>query len=303
MDKYNQTAKQIVNTPLLSTLFYKSKTGKTKPTWRFYRWLSVIVINLCFFLSYFIDVQFLEGTLTGSRLLGFHLIDPFVALEIFAAEHHLHTNILIGTVTIMGFYFLVGGKNFCGWVCPYGLLSEIGERIHQILVNKKIIKDRRFNPRIRYVFWIIFLAAAFFDGYLVFEVINPVGIISRFIVYGWSLAILWVAVILLIEIFFSRRAWCKYVCPIGTTYSFLGWISSLRIQWDMKKCDHCGACLIACPEEHVIDFTKVKYDKKRKNENITKELVKDGDCIMCSRCFDVCHLDAYNFEFRLKNLV
>ena len=112
----------------------------------------------------------------------------------------------------------------------------------------------------RYLFWIIFLAAAAIDGYLVFEVINPVGILSRFIVYGWSLAIVWVVVILSVEIFYSRRAWCKYVCPIGTTYSFIGWVSPMKVQWDMQKCDHCAACLIACPEDHVLEFTKPKNE-------------------------------------------
>jgi len=303
MDRYSWSARELSNAPLLSTLYYINKDGKKRPTWRFWRWFSIILINLAFFLSYYLDIQFLEGTLTGSRLLGFHLIDPFAALEIFAAEHHLHTNVIIGSLTIIGFYFIVGGKAFCGWVCPYGLLSEIGERVHQILVNKKIIKERRFNPRIRYVFWIIFLVAAFFNGYLVFEMINPVGILSRFIVYGSTLALIWVLLILAIEIFFSRRAWCKYVCPIGTTYSFIGWISPMKVQWDMNKCDHCMACIAVCPEDHVLEFAKPKYDDERNKNNITKEFVKDGDCIMCARCFDVCHTDAYNFEFRLKNLI
>ena len=303
MDRYNWSNKQLINAPLFSTLYFKTKLGKIKPTWRFTRWLSVIVINLVFFLSFHIDIQFLEGSLTGSRLLGFHLIDPFAGLEILAAQYHVHTNVIIGTVTLIIFYFFVGGKAFCGWVCPYGLLSEIGEWIHIKLVNKKIIKERTFNPRVRYLFWVIFLVAAFIDGYMVFEVFNPVGILSRFIVYGWSLAIVWVVIILLFEIFYSRRAWCKYVCPIGTTYAFLGWASVMKVQWDNEKCDHCMACLAACPEPHVLEFTKPKFDEERKANGITKEFVKDGDCIMCARCFDVCHTDAYNFEFRLKNLV
>ena len=109
MDKYQDSVKALVNAPILSTLFYKTKEGKTRPTWRFYRWVSVITLNVIFFLSFFIDFQFLEGTLTGSRLLGFHLIDPFASLEILAAQHHIHTKIIIGIATIVGFYFFVGG--------------------------------------------------------------------------------------------------------------------------------------------------------------------------------------------------
>lgn len=303
MDKYNASVRELLNAPFLSTFYYKTQEGKTKLTIRGWRWLAIILINLAFFLSFHIDIQFLEGTLNGSRMLGFHLIDPFTALEIFAAEHHIHTNVIIGSATLIAFYFLAGGKAYCAWVCPYGLLSEIGEHIHMKLVRKKIIKERKFNPNIRFFFWAVFLAAAAIDGYLVFEVINPIGILSRAITYGWSLAIVWVVVILLFEILYSRRAWCKYICPVGTTYNFLGWVSLTKVQWDMNKCDHCGACLSACFEDHVLEFIKPKYDKERAKKGIEKQLVVNGDCTLCGRCFDVCHTDAYNYEFRLKDLV
>lgn len=303
MDRYTQSVKELVNAPFLSTFYEKNKNGKTRLTWRAWRWISIILINLAFFLSFFIDIQFLEGTLNGSRLLGFHLIDPFTALEIFAATHHFHTNVIIGSVTLIVFYLLFGGKSYCSWVCPYGLLSEIGEHIHMILVRKHIIKERKFNPNIRFIFWAIFLIAAFIDGYLVFEIINPIGILSRLVVYGWSLAIIYVLVILLIEIFYSRRAWCKYVCPVGTTYNFLGWASATKVKWDLNKCDHCAACLIVCPEEHVLKFTNPKYDKERIEKNDMMHFVINGDCTLCGRCFDVCHEDAYSYEFRLKDLI
>jgi len=303
MDRYNVSVKSLINAPFLSTFVYKNKKGKMRFTIRAWRWLSIIVINLAFFLSFYIDIQFLEGTLNGSRLLGFHMIDPFTSLEIFVAEHHLPINVLIGSATLVLFYFFAGGKAYCSWVCPYGLLSEIGERIHQKLVRKKIIKERKHNPNIRFFFWVVFLIAAAVDGYLVFEVLNPIGIMSRAITYGWSLALIWVVIILLVEIFYSRRAWCKYVCPVGTTYNVLGWVSLTKVQWDMDKCDHCSACLDACFEEHVLEFIKPKHDKKRAEKGVSKQIVVNGDCTLCGRCFDVCHTDAYNYEFRLKDLV
>ena len=303
MDRYNSGVHSIIRGPFLSTFYYKTKKGGIRPTWRFWRWMSVIIINIAFFMSYHVDVQLLEGTMNGSRLLGFHLIDLFTAIETWTATHVIHTNMIIGSITIAFFYLLFGGKSFCAWACPYGVISEIGEYIHQKLVSKKIIKERHWDPRIRFAFWAVILIVTFVDGFLVFEVINPIGILSRFIVYGWSLAIVWVLVILLFEILYSRRMWCRYICPVGTTYNFLGWASATKVQWDMEKCDHCGACLDACFENHVIEFTKPKYDKERKEKGITKQIVLNGDCTLCGRCFDVCHADAYNFTFRLKDLV
>jgi ferredoxin-type protein NapH len=303
MDRYKGSVRELVNASFLSTFFSKNKKGKSRLSWRGWRWISIIVLNLAFFLSFYVDVQLLEGTLNGSRLLGFHLIDPFTALQIFVSDYSIHINVLIGSVTLIVFYFFVGGKAYCAWVCPYGLLSEIGEKIHLRLVAKKIIKERNFNPNIRFIFWAIFLLAAFIDGYLVFEVFNPIGIISRFISYGWSLALVWVVIVLLFEIFFSRRGWCKYICPVGTTYNLVGWIGLTRIKWDMDKCDHCSACIAVCPEDHVLEFIKPKHDKARKDKDKTQEYIKNGDCILCGRCFDVCHTDAYKLDFRLKDLV
>ena len=65
---------------------------------------------------------------------------------------------------------------------------------------------------------------AFVSGYLVFEIINVVGIISRALIYGYSIALAFVVAVFLIDtFFFSQRFWCRYVCPIGTTYSFISW--------------------------------------------------------------------------------
>jgi ferredoxin-type protein NapH len=301
MDKYNNR-ETIKRSTFFSTFFDTTKDGKRKFSYRMKRWILVIAIHLLFFLSFAIDIQTLEGTLNGSRFLGFHMIDIFTTLEMFMAEHHLHINIIIGVSTITIFYLLVGGRSYCAWVCPYGILSEIGEKLHNTLVSKKIIKDRVFDHRVRYIFWAIFLILSLTSGYLVFETFNVVGILSRAIAYGWSLALVWVVVVFLIEVFYSRRAWCTYICPIGTTYGMIGKVSALRIEWN-DNCDHCMVCSDVCFENQVLEITKAKYDKQREEKNITREYITGADCTLCGRCIDVCHADALKFDFRLKSLV
>ncbi len=301
MDKYNSRA-TIKNTTFLSTFTDKTREGKTKLSYRTKRWVMVIAMHLLFFLSFNIDIQILEGTLTGSRFLGFHLIDIFATMQLFLATHQLPVNMIIGTVTIIVVYIIIGGRTYCAWVCPYGLLSEIGEKIHNTLVDKKIIKEHEFDHRVRYVFWGIFLVLAFTSGYLVFEIFNVVGILSRFIAYGWSVALTWVFAVLVVEIFFSRRAWCRYVCPLGTTYGLMGPLSATRIEWN-DNCDHCMVCHDVCFENQVLELTKAKYDKEREEQGIKTQFVTGADCTLCGRCIDVCHEDALNFEFRLKSLV
>ncbi len=301
MDKYNNR-ETIRKTTFWSTFFDVSKEGKKKFSYRMKRWILVIAIHLLFFLSFFIDIQTLEGTLNGSRFLGFHLIDPFTTMQVYLSTFEMPINIVIGTVTIILFYMLVGGRSYCAWVCPYGLLSEIGEKWHDALVAKKIIKSRKFDHRIRYIFWAIFLILAFTSGYLVFETFNVVGILSRMVAYGWSLAFIWVVVVLALEVFFSRRAWCTYICPIGTTYGMIGKASALRVEWN-DNCDHCMVCHDVCFENQVLEIVKAKYDKQREEKGITSEYITGADCTLCGRCIDVCHTDALKFDFRLKGLV
>jgi len=301
MDQYNDRT-TIKNTSFLSTFTTKTREGKTKLSYRTKRWVLIVAIHLTFFLSFFIDIQILEGTLNGSRFLGFHLIDIFSSAQLYLATHHLHINMIIGTVTIIIVYIIIGGRTYCSWVCPYGLISEIGEKFHNTLVNKKIIKSREFDHRVRYIFWAIFLILAFTSGYMVFETFNVVGILSRFIAYGWSVALAWVLAVFLVEVFFSRRAWCRYLCPIGTTYGLMGPISATRIEWN-DSCDHCMVCHDVCFENQVLDLTKAKHAKENEEKGIKKAFVTGADCTLCGRCVDVCHEDALNFEFRLKSIV
>jgi len=301
MDKFNNR-ETIKNSSFWSTFFDKTKEGKTYFSYRMKRWILVIAIHLLFFLSFAIDIQVLEGTLNGSRFLGFHLIDIYTTMQLYLATFELPVNMIIGTVTILIFYTLVGGRSYCAWVCPYGLLSEIGEKIHNTLVNKNIIKERKFDHRVRHIFWGIFLILSFTSGYLVFETFNVVGILSRMIAYGWSLAAVWVVIVFAFEVFFSRRAWCTYICPIGTTYGMIGKLSALRIEWN-DNCDSCMVCHDVCFEPQVLEITKAKYKEQIEEKDIKTQYITGADCTLCGRCVDVCHADALHFDFRLKSLV
>ncbi|HCZ15365.1 MAG TPA: NapH/MauN family ferredoxin-type protein, partial [Candidatus Accumulibacter sp.] len=54
--------------------------------WRNRRWAVLILANLLFTLSFWLDIQMLEGALTASRFVGFHLIDLNSALQVMLAH-------------------------------------------------------------------------------------------------------------------------------------------------------------------------------------------------------------------------
>ncbi len=260
--------------------------GHSRNKWRYIRWANLLFFNFLFFASYFFDIQILEGTLSGSRLLGFHMIDPLAAFQVILASKIIMVNLIIGVVTIFLIYLMLGGRSFCSWICPYHWLAELGEKINQILKKKKIIKNHAFDRKIRYYFYGFSLVLASLTGYTVFETINPVAIISRFIVYGPSLMLLWVMALLIFEIGYSRRAWCRYFCPVGVSYQLIGLISLFRIKWDKENCSNCKRCQSVCLVPHVLTDS-VNLGRS--------EYVDASACTRCGLCVDICDDEALSY--------
>jgi ferredoxin-type protein NapH len=264
-------------------------TSKNK--WRKRRWATLILVNFLFIFSFYFDIQLLEGALTASRFVGFHMADLNSALQVTLAFKEILINLIIGTVTIFIAWFLLGGRTFCSWACPYHLLSEWAEKLHLILVSKGWAKDYKFNRKVRSVFYIIFALLALVTGYTVYEFVSPTGILSRALIYGPTVALAWVGFLLAFEVFLSRRAWCRYVCPIGITYGLVGVFSPLRVSYDMTDCKHEGDCRNVCLVPHVLEVTI-------KNRSTDVRIPIGADCTRCGLCIDACPTSSLNFQFK-----
>ena len=265
--------------------------GHKSNKWRNRRWATLLFINLLFVVSYHFDIQLLEGALTASRFAGFHMADLNSSLQVMLAYKHVLINLVIGTSTVFALWFLVGGRTFCSWACPYHLLAEWADSIRTKLMEKKIVKEHDFHRGVRTVFYVVFAVLAYVTGYTVFEWISATGIVSRALIYGPSLALLWVVALLLFEVFYSRRAWCRYVCPIGMTYGIVGLFSPLRVVYNLEDCRHEGECRKVCEVPHVL-------------EPVIKGRARDvkvpigADCTRCGLCIDACPTSSLRYEFK-----
>ncbi len=274
--------------------WHKPKPETNK--WRNIRWSVLIAVNGLFVVSYLFGLSILEGSLSGSRALGFYLIDTYNALQViiislfdghFAA---LTINFWIGFSTIL-ILSVFGGRTYCSWVCPYHLLAEFAEKLHNYFVKKKKIKEHTYSIYLRFVFWIGFLFVALFTKNIVFEDINPVGIISRSLIYGPSLLLLWIGALLLFEIAYSKRFWCRYACPVGATWAITGKIAMLDVKFDLDKCGYCRDCQEVCLVPHTLWF--VEKGKATQEVHFT-----DSDCTRCGLCIDICSGNALNFTIK-----
>lgn len=264
---------------------------KRSEKWRWRRWASIVVINLLFVASYQFDVQLVEGALTASRVIGFHFADLNSALQVMLAYKHILVNLVIGTVTVLILWWLLGGRSFCSWVCPYHLLSELAEMLHLRLAKRRLVVDYQLHRGTRSVLYVVFALLAIVTGYTVFEAISPTGILSRALIYGPGLALIWVAGLLVYEAVFIRRMWCRYICPIGLTYAFVGAISPVRVRYSLENCLHEGDCRKVCLVPHVLECTKKSYA-----EDVHVAL--GADCTRCGACVDACPTGSLNFNIK-----
>ncbi|MCC7017137.1 MAG: quinol dehydrogenase ferredoxin subunit NapH [Rhodospirillales bacterium] len=265
-----------------------------------HKWLILRRASQAFFLALFLagpltGVWIVKGTLAASLTLNvLPLTDPFIALQSLFAGHRPETTLLIGAAIVLGGYLLVGGRAYCAWVCPVNAITDAAYWLRERL---DLDVGLRFNRTARVWIMAVALLASLATGTIAWELVNPVTIIHREIVYGtffvggfaWLLAL----AVFLFDLAVSRRGWCGHLCPVGAFYGLIGRFSPVRVSAVRRaQCDDCMDCYAVCPDPHVI--TPALKGAGRE----IGPLIRDGDCTNCGRCIDVCPKDVYAFAFR-----
>ena len=243
-----------------------------------------------FLLGPWFGIWWVKGNLAASR--WFDLIplqDPFIALQSLVANHHLTRTAVLGSVIVTLFYGLVGGRVYCSWVCPVNVITDAAhwcrERLHL---------PPGWRPQRALRWWLLgmSLMVSALTGGIAWELVNPVTLVQRGLVFGMGLAWAIVAAVFLFDVLVSRRGWCGHLCPVGAFYGLLGRQSLIRVAAHAREaCTDCGDCFAVCPEPHVIT------PALRGSEGETR-LVLSGDCTNCGRCIDVCPDDVFKFSLR-----
>jgi ferredoxin-type protein NapH len=129
-------------------------------------------------------------------------------------------------------------------------------------------------------------------GGIVWELVNPVTMVQRGLVFGMGFAWAIVAAVFLFDLVVSRRGWCGHLCPVGAFYGLLGKRAVVRIAAHQREaCTDCGDCFAVCPEPQVIT-------PALRGTGSATRLVLDSDCTNCGRCIDVCADDVFKFSLR-----
>ncbi|MBC8159119.1 MAG: quinol dehydrogenase ferredoxin subunit NapH [Alphaproteobacteria bacterium] len=232
-----------------------------------------------------------KGNLASSLILDvIPLSDPFIQLQSLIAGHVAETDALMGAGLVIALYVLVGGRAFCAWVCPVNMVADAAHWARQSLGLKG---GMRFSRQIRYWLLGMVLVVAFATGGLAWELVNPVTLTFRALVFGMGFAWAVVLVVFLLDLFVGGRVWCGHLCPMGAFYSLIGKLSILRIRASARDaCDDCMDCYAACPEPQVIS-PALKEGRG--------PVVLSPNCTNCGRCADVCPQNVFEFSTRFIN--
>jgi ferredoxin-type protein NapH len=255
------------------------------------RRLSQLGILALFLLGPLAGVWIVKGNLASSLTLDvLPLTDPLILLQVFLSGHLPESSAVIGASIVLAFYLLVGGRVYCSWVCPINIVTDTAEWLRRRL---KIKNSANFSSKTRY--WLLggILLVAAVSGSVAWELINPVSMVYRGLIFGMGFAWGVVAAVFLLDLFVGRRAWCGRLCPVGAFYGLLGEGAVLRISAVRREqCDDCMDCFAICPEHQVIRPALKGADKG------VGPLITSGNCTNCGRCIDVCARDVFEFTTR-----
>lgn len=262
--------------------------------WLLLRRFSQFTILTLFLLGPLAGIWIVKGNLNYSYTLGMlPLTDPYVVLQSLMAGKVPEKLGLIGVGIVLAFYFLVGGRVYCSWVCPVNMVTDAAGWLRDRLGIKGASS---LSAKTRY--WILgmTLVGSAVTGVVLWELVNPVSMLHRGLIFGIGSAWMIVLAIFLFDLFVMTRGWCGRLCPVGAFYGLLGRWSPVRVAASRRSaCNDCMDCFEVCPEPRVI------HPALKGESRGVGPVILAPSCTNCGRCIDVCSKNVFNFGLRTRN--
>ena len=279
-----------------SALTVAGREAIAKKGWlRAHRFLILRRISQAAFLGLFLlgpwfGIWWVKGNLSGSLTLGIlPLTDPLIALQSILAGHWPELTALTGAAIVLAAYAVIGGRVYCSWVCPINPVTDAASWLHNRLGLPKGWQPKRAT---RLFVLAMVLVVSALGGGIAWELVNPVSMVHRALIFGGIAAWATVVAVFLFELLLSRRGWCGHLCPVGAFYGLVGTKSLVRVSAiNRAACDDCMDCFAVCPEMQVIA-------PALRGASADTPLILSSDCTNCGRCIDVCSVDVFAFTHR-----
>ena len=199
---------------------------------------------------------------------------------------------VFGQIRLGLFYGMLGsglvmGRVFCGVFCPFGVAQELVSKIPvpKVIVPQSLARALRY---FKYVLALLVLALVI-EATGVWTGLPLVGKVWPFLsehTGGMRIIRLVSIPLFLIVGLFVVRAWCRYLCPVGTWISPFNRFSLVGLKHDPEKCVTCGICDQKCSRHSAGDGDE--------------DIWNSPECVRCLQCYTECQGKAFELKNRLR---
>ena len=185
-----------------------------------------------------------------------------------------------------------GRGPYCGWLCPFGALQELINRVAKLLKIKQVAVPWAIHERVWTFKYLIFLLLFGLSLYSLewaerLAEVEPfkTAIILKFM-RSWPYVLFALAV--LIPGIFIERFYCRYLCPLGAALAIPGRIR--MFSW-LKRYKECGSPCQRCANECMVQAIHPEG-----NINVNECLY----CLHCQVVYSDDHVCPVLIQKRLK---
>ncbi len=154
----------------------------------------------------------------GLAVLGFYLNSPLSLSQISSLLLGFYPSLkqnLFWWILIIGIVLItiIFGRNlYCYWLCPFGTLQELLNKItgFKVKINPKILKAGKYVTY--FIAWLSLMMIFLSSDPSIATYIMPFSTIFGFEAYTFQWYLL--PAILIISLFI-KRFWCRFLCPVG----------------------------------------------------------------------------------------
>lgn len=160
---------------------------------------------------------------------------------------------------LIGSIFFWGRGLFCGWLCPYGSLTEIIYKLTRATLLKRFQfqLSQRTHDKLKWTKYAVFavlLITSFWSMGTAEQLAEVEPFKTAFLVGVWNRTWPFATYffVLLVLAMFTERPFCKYLCPLGAALAMpttFRWFGLKR----KAECKTCHACQAGCGPQAIAD--------------------------------------------------
>ena len=190
------------------------------------------------------------GATGAARALGVELLDPLMSAGVVLARG-ARPGLLVAALPVL-LLVVVGGRFFCGWLCPYLPLLAVSNAVRWALGRLGLRPlDLRLPGWLRFAVLGAVLGGTAALGIQLAALLYPPALLARSayrLAFGLGLGggATVLAAVWLFDTTVSRAGFCRSLCPGGALFSLLGARSPVRVRREAAACTDCTVCDVVC---------------------------------------------------------